>query len=171
MQGHRGDWRLSPALTAAISKPEIAMHDTQDSPSGPIPTGVWVLNEARSKTLAPKSMTLWIIRNTDEELTWVAVETDSSSLTKVLTWKGRYGGAAQVVVGAGIEARLTCSAKEGIRTEGEFPGIGRFTEMCGLVDGGKRMVCSGTVTTPTGVQTYLEDFDWFGESPHPAANR
>jgi hypothetical protein len=116
-------------------------------------------------------MTLWIIRNTDEELTWVAVETDSSHVTKVLTWSGRYGGTPQVVVGAGIEARLTCWAQEGIRTEGEFPGIGPFAEMCRLVDGGKRMICSGKVTTPKGVLTYLEDFDWFGESPHPAGSR
>jgi len=147
------------------------MRDRQDCSSGPIPAGVWVLNEARSKTLAPKSMTLWIIRNTDEELTWVAVETDSSRVTRVLTWSGRYGGIPQVVIGAGIEARLTCEAKEGIKTEGAFPGIGPFVEMCRLVDDGKRMLCSGIVTTPTGVRTYLEDFDWFGESPHPAASR
>lgn len=147
------------------------MQDSRDCPSGPIPAGVWVLNEARSKTLEPKSATLWIIKNTHEELTWVAVETNPSHGTKVLTWSGRYGGAAQVVVGAGIEARLTSKAHEGIKTEGEFPGIGAFVETCKLVDGGKRMLCSGKVTTPTGVRTYIEDFDWFGESPHPAANR
>jgi hypothetical protein len=114
-------------------------------------------------------LTLWIIRNTDSELSWVAVETNASKGTKVLTWSGRYQGAPQVVVGAGIEARLTCDAKEGIRTEGEFPGIGSFVETCKLIDGGKRMVCNGAVTTPAGIQSYIEDFDWFGESPHPAA--
>ena len=55
---------------------------------------------------------------------------------------------------------------KGIRTLAELAA-----EMCGLVDGGNRMICSGKVTTPTGVRTYLEDFDWFGESPHPAASR
>lgn len=144
------------------------MQIPQECQSGPIREGLWVLNEARSSTLAPKSMTLWIIRNTDEELTWVAVETDSAGVTKVLTWRGRYGGEAQVVVGAGIKARLTCEAREGIRTEGEFPGIGPFVEMCTLVDGGERMLCKGEVTTAGGVRTYLEDFDWFGASPHPA---
>lgn len=147
------------------------MRDQQESSSGPIPAGVWVLNEARSQTLASKSMTLWIIRNTTEELTWVAVETDSARNTKVLTWSGRYGGVPQVVIGAGIEARLTCEAREGIQTEGDFPGLGPFVETCRLVDGGRRMLCTGKVTTSAGVQTYLEDFDWFGESPHPAASR
>lgn len=141
------------------------------SPGGPIPAGIWVLNEARSNTLTPKSVTLWIIRNSNEELTWVAVETDSARHTKVLTWSGRYRGAPQIVVGAGIEARLTCEVIEGIKTEGEFPGLGHFVEMCRLADGGKRMVCTGEVATPEGVKTYLEDFDWFGESPHPAAVR
>jgi hypothetical protein len=130
-----------------------------------------VLNEVRSKTLTPKSVTLWIIKNSNEELIWAAVETNSSRVTKVLTWSGRYGGIPQVVTGAGIEARLTCEAKEGIRTEGEFPGIGHFVEMCRLVDGGKRMLCSGKVATPAGVQTYIEDFDWLGESPHVADRR
>lgn len=138
-------------------------------PSGPIPTGVWVLNESRSKLLSPKAMTLWIIKNTQDELTWVAVETDPTRLTKVMSWAGRYGGVPQVVVGAGIEARLTSKANDGIRTEGNFPGSGPFVEMCTLVEGGRRMVCTGTVTTQDGVLTYLEDFDWFGESPHPAA--
>jgi hypothetical protein len=138
----------------------------ESSREGPIPTGFWVLNEARSKALEPKSLTLWIIRNTDTDLSWVAVETNPDKLTKVITWSGQYQGAPQMVVGAGIEARLTCDAKEGIQTEGEFPGIGSFVETCKLVDGGKRMLCTGKVTTPTGVRTYVEDFDWFGESPH-----
>jgi hypothetical protein len=144
-----------------MSETDIATHH-QDWPSGPIPPGVWVLNEARSKTLTPKSVTLWIIKNSNEELIWAAVETNSSRVTKVLTWSGRYGGIPQVVTG---------EAKEGIRTEGEFPGIGRFVEMCRLVDGGKRMLCSGKVATPAGVQTYIEDFDWLGESPHVADRR
>jgi hypothetical protein len=28
------------------------------------------------------------------------------------------------------------------------------------------MICRGEVKTDAGTQTYIEDFDWFGESPH-----
>lgn len=142
----------------------------ESSEGGTIPTGIWVLNEARSQTLEPKSLTLWIIKNTETDLSWVAVETNAAEVTKVITWSGQYGGAPQVVVGAGIEARLTSNAKDGIQTEGEFPGIGAFVETCRLVDGGKRMLCNGRVTTPAGIKTYIEDFDWFGKSPHPVSS-
>jgi hypothetical protein len=31
------------------------------------------------------------------------------------------------------------------------------------------MVCRGEVQTANGAQTYLEDFDWLGPSPHDSA--
>jgi hypothetical protein len=133
---------------------------------GRVPAGIWQLNLERSKTLSPKSMTLWIVKNSGDELTWVAVETNPAQQTQVLSWNGRYGGPPAVVAGAGIEARLTCTPEEGIRTEGEFPGLGPFVEFCRLTDDGKRMICEGHVTTPNGAQNYLEDFEWFGHSPH-----
>jgi hypothetical protein len=135
---------------------------------GRVPAGIWRLNVERSKTLSPKSMTLWIIKNSGDELTWVAVETNPEQQIQVVSWSGRYGGPPATVVGAGIEARLTSSPDEGIRTEGEFPGLGPFVEVCTLTDDGQRMICKGQVTTPQGVQSYYEDFEWLGESPHHA---
>lgn len=139
---------------------------TFPSEGSPIPVGIWQLNLERSRTLSPKSVTLWIIHNSDNELAWVAVESNPDHHSQVISWKGRYGGPPAVVVGAGIEARLTCAPNEGIRTEGEFPGLGHFVETCTLADGGKRLVCTGQVTTPGGVKSYVEDFDWWGQSPH-----
>src|SRR2546421_413145 len=132
----------------------------------PIPAGIWTLNTARSKLLSPKTMTLWIIHNTADELKWVAVETNAQHQTSINSWQGRYGGDAAVVTGAGIKARLTSTAMEGIRTEGEFPGLGRFVEFCRLSEDGRRMICDGEVTTEKGLQKYREDFDWFSDSPH-----
>jgi hypothetical protein len=145
----------------------MATRDTKTA-DGRIPAGIWKLNLERSKTLSPKSMTLWIVKNSGNELVWVAVETNPDQHTQVVSWNGRYGGAPSVVVGAGIEARLTCTPEEGIRTEGEFPGLGPFVEFCTVADGGKRMICRGEVITPGGSQSYLEDFDWVGHSPHQA---
>jgi hypothetical protein len=133
---------------------------------GPIPAGIWKLNTVSSQLLAPKTMTLWIIQNTADELKWVAVETNAEHQTAIHSWQGRYGGEASVVAGAGIKARLTSTVTEGIRTEGEFPGIGRFVEFCRLSDDGRRMICEGEVSTDRGPQTYREEFDWFSDSPH-----
>lgn len=139
-----------------------------DGRTGPIPTGIWRLNPGRSKLLSPKSLTLWIVENGDDRLSWVAVETNPERGTHVISWQGRYGGPPAECVGAGVSARLTCSPPEGIRTEGEFPGIGSFVETCTLDASGKRMICRGEVKTPQGVRTYIEDFDWLEESPHSA---
>jgi hypothetical protein len=136
------------------------------SEGGPVPTGIWKLNLGRSVMLSPKSMTLWIVHNSENELTWVAVESHRERHSQIMSWSGQYGGPPSVVVGAGIEARLTSAPNEGIRTEGEFPGLGPFVEVCTLAEGGKRLVCTGQVTTPDGVKTYIEDFDWWGQSPH-----
>jgi hypothetical protein len=140
----------------------------EDRRTGPIPTGIWRLNPGRSKLLSPKSLTLWIVENRDDRLSWVAVETNPERGTHVISWQGLYGGPPAECVGAGVSARLTGSPPEGIRTEGEFPGIGTFVETCTLDASGKRMICRGKVNTSQGVQTYIEDFDWLGDSPHSA---
>ena len=132
----------------------------------PIPTGLWKLNPARSQMLIPKTMTLWIIENTTDMLRWVAVETPAGRDMAILSWQGRYGGEPSEVVGAGIKARLTSAAAEGIRTEGEFPGLGPFVEFCRLSDDRRHMVCDGEVTTPQGIRRYHEEFDWCCDSPH-----
>jgi len=134
--------------------------------AGPIPTGIWRLNPERSKLLSPKAVTLWIVENHADRLCWVAVETTPERSAHVVSWQGHYGGPPAECVGAGISARLTSSFGEGIRTEGEFPGIGSFVESCTLETDGKRLICRGEVKTADGMRTYIEDFDWLGESPH-----
>lgn len=137
---------------------------------GPIPPGIWRLNEHRSQLLSPKTLTLWIVRNDDQELVWVAVESTPEESHRIVTWKGRYDGSPATCVGAPVLARLTRAARHGIYTEGEFTGVGTFTEVCTLEGDGQRMVCRGEVRTASGAQMYLEDFDWVGPSPHhPAA--
>jgi hypothetical protein len=134
--------------------------------AGPIPTGIWRLNLERSKLLSPKAVTLWIVENYEHRLCWVAVETTPERSAHVVSWRGEYGGPPAECVGTGISARLTSSFEEGIRTEGEFHGIGSFVESCTLEADGRRMICRGEVKTLDGVLTYIEDFDWLGESPH-----
>lgn len=135
---------------------------------GPIPAGIWRLNQDRSKLISPKALTLWIVKNDLQELAWVGVESAPGESVRIVTWRGRYDGSPGTCTGAELQARLTAAAVDGIRAEGEFPGIGQFTEVCSLADGGRRMICRGVVHTASGTQTYLEDFDWVGPSPHQA---
>lgn len=141
----------------------------EEAARGPIPAGIWRLNERRSQLLSPKALTLWIVRNDDRELVWVAVESTPEESHRIVTWRGSYDGSPATCVGAAVLARLTCSAQHGIHTEGEFSGVGAFTEVCTLEDDGRRMVCRGQVQTASGTQKYLEDFDWVGPSPHHPA--
>ncbi len=136
--------------------------------SGPIPAGLWRLDPTRSRLLAPKAMTVWILRNTAEDLEFVAVETEPGRPTRVTAWQGRYGGPPAVMQGAGIEARVTSRHAEGIRTEGTFPGLGAFVEFCRLSEDGRQMICDGEIRTEAGPRTYREVFDWYADSPHPA---
>lgn len=140
-----------------------------EQPRGLIPVGIWRLNERRSQLLSPKALTLWIVRNDDQELAWVAVESTPEESHRIVTWRGRYDGSPATCVGAPVLARLTHAARHGIHTEGEFSGVGAFAEVCTLEDDGRRMVCRGEVQTASGVQMYLEDFDWVGPSPHHSA--
>jgi len=137
--------------------------------SGPIPVGIWRLNQQRSKLPSPKALTLWIVKNDDQELAWVAVESTPEESNRIITWRGRYDGSPGTCSGAAIRASLRSPARNGIHTEGEFGGVGAFSEACILEDNGRRMVCRGEVRTPNGTQTYLEDFDWVGSSPHDSA--
>jgi hypothetical protein len=135
---------------------------------GPIPVGIWRLNEQRSTLLSPKALTLWIIRNDDQELVWVAVENTPQENNRIVTWRGRYDGSPGTCSDAALRARLTSAARDGVHTEGEFCGIGAFKEVCTLADDGRRMICRGQVQTADGTQIYVEDFDWVGPSPHGA---
>src|ERR1700722_14929922 len=134
--------------------------------SGPIPTGIWRLNVEGSKLLSTKAMTLWIVENYQDRLSWVAVETTAERSAHIVSWQGQYRGSPAECVGAGISARLTSSFDEGIRTEGEFPGIGPFVEFCSRGADGKRMICRGLVKSPGRMHTHRGEFDWLGESPH-----
>jgi hypothetical protein len=136
---------------------------------GPIPAGIWRLNERRSRLLSPKELTLWIVRNDGQELIWVGVESTPEEPHRIVTWRGRYDGSPGTCSGAPLAARLTSAPEYGIHTAGEFPGVGLFSEACTLEDDGRRMVCRGQVQTPGGMRTYLEDFDWVGPSPHQPA--
>jgi hypothetical protein len=137
--------------------------------AGPIPVGIWRLNPRRSQLLSPKALTLWIIRNDDQELVWVAVETTAEQSERIVAWRGRYDGSPGTCTDAALSARLIANARKGIHTEGEFSGIGAFSEVCTLTADGRRMVCHGQVQTAAGTRAYLEDFDWVGPSPHEPA--
>jgi len=145
---------------------EVAEGTAGERASGPIPVGIWRLNVARSQLLAPKALTLWIVRNDDRELVWVAVESTPEESCRIVTWRGPYDGSPGTCSDAAIRARLTSAACNGIHTEGEFCGLGTYSEVCTLEDDGRRMVCRGQVQTASGAQAYLEDFDWVGPSPH-----
>ncbi len=140
----------------------------ESSPMGPIPVGIWRLNQSRSRLLSAKAMTLWILQNDGEELAWVAVETNPERVTQVISWRGRYGGVPAKTAGAAaIEARPPAP-----RTKAFVPRANSPAWVPSSRSAHSRKAASAwsakeaKVTTPAGVQHYLEDFDWVSESPH-----
>ena len=131
-----------------------------DMGKGVIPEGIWRLNVARSRKLNPAEHVLWIVRDDGRELAFVSIEVDAAREVKLSSWKGEYGGDPVEVTGTGMMAQVTSSRRGEIVTSGSMPGVGEFVERGEVLDGGRRLLCRGEVTTADGVLTYVEDFDW-----------
>ena len=131
-----------------------------DIGKGVIPEGIWRMNVARSRKLNPAEHVLWIVRDDGRELAFVSIEVDAAREVKMSSWKGEYGGGPVEVAGTGMMAQVTSSRKGEIEISGSMPGLGDFVERGEVLDGGRRLLCTGEVRTADGLLTYVEDFDW-----------
>jgi len=131
-----------------------------DTTKGVIPEGVWVLNVARSRKLNPAEHILWIIRDDGLQLAFVSVELDAEGKLAISSWNGLYNGDPVEVSGTGMMAQIRSDRPGEIVTSGTMPGLGDFVERGRVIDGGRRLLCDGEVSTPDGILTYVEDFDW-----------
>jgi hypothetical protein len=138
-----------------------------DMAKGVIPEGIWRLNVGRSRKLNPAEHVLWIVRDDGRELAFVSIEVDAAREVKLSSWKGEYGGGPVEVTGTGMKAQVESSRRGEIVTSGSMPGVGDFVERGEVLEGGRRLLCTGEVSTPDGVLTYVEDFDWISPSPLP----
>ncbi len=134
--------------------------------AGVIPTGIWVMDEARSRKLVPAALTLWVIRDDGDQLQWVSVETDKAGQTTVNAFAGIYGGPPATVQGNGFVVSLTSPGARQVRVAGEVPGMGPFEETSEISPDGRRMIVNGTVKVGDGETTWYEEFNWTGPSPH-----
>jgi hypothetical protein len=136
--------------------------------TGPIPAGIWRLNTTRSRLLSPKTLTLWIIHNSNEELKWVAVQTDARQRTSVHSWEGHYGGEPEVVA-----ARVSRRVSRVQPQRGFVPrGVSGNRSVHRVLPAQWEWATNDLrreVSTADGPLTYCEDFDWFSESPHSLA--
>ena len=129
---------------------------------GIIPEGIWVLDEARSRMLAPASVILWIIRDDGERLVWVVVETKAKGDISIKSFDGGYGGEPSVVTGSGFVVSLSSPAPRTVRVEGEIPGMGPFHETDVISEDGRQMCVNGEVQAADGVKSWYEEFNWRG---------
>lgn len=140
--------------------------DGGDAAEGIIPTGIWVMDEARSRKLVPASLTLWVIRDDGRTLQWVAVETDKAGRTSINAFEGEYGGPPATVQGNGFVVSLTSPGARQVRVEGTVPEMGPFSEVSEISADGRRMIVNGKVTVGEAETTWYEEFDWQAPSPH-----
>jgi hypothetical protein len=135
---------------------------------GIIPTGIWVMDEARSRKLAPGSLTMWMIRDDGDRMNWVSVETDPAGQITVNSFEGVYGGPPATVQGNGFIVSLTSPGPRSMKVAGEVPGMGPFEEVSVISEDGRTMITNGQVKIGDDVQTWYEEFNWQGPSPHAA---
>lgn len=129
---------------------------------GIIPEGIWVLDEARSRKLIPGGVTLWIVRDDGERLTWVAAEKNGAGEISIKTFDGAYGGDPAIVRGSGFVVSLSSPAPRTARVEGEIPDMGPFSETDEVSEDGRQMRVNGEVQTAEGVKSWYEEFNWLG---------
>lgn len=131
-----------------------------------IPTGLWVMDEARSRKLTPASLTLWVLRDNGRQLVWVSVETDPQGKISVCSFDGTYGGPATTVQGNGFVVSLRSPAPRQVEVSGEVPGMGPFVERSEISEDGRKMIVHGEVRAGNETRTWYEEFNWQGPSPH-----
>lgn len=136
---------------------------------GIVPTGLWVMDEARSRKLTPAALTLWVLRDDGHSLAWVSVETDPAGKIAVNAFDGVYGGPPATVQGNGFVVSLTTSGPGQIEVTGEVPGMGPFRERSQVSGDGRQMIVHGEVRVGDETTTWYEEFNWQGPSPHGAA--
>ncbi|MFC3052857.1 hypothetical protein [Kordiimonas pumila] len=157
-------------LCGSISLAALASgcHADQAGPAdykGNMPEGIWVLNQERSKKFMPGTHTLWVIKDDGQRLVWVSVEADPEGHVRVTSWDGEYGGEPVEVKGSGMMTVVSSPEKGRVLNHGDIPGLGSYSEDCTVMNEGKRMLCTFTLTTSEGVNTYIDDFDWFSAGP------
>lgn len=133
---------------------------------GVIPTGIWVMDEARSRKLVPAALTLWVVHDDGEQLVWVSVETEKSGKIVINAFDGRYGGSPVTVQGNGFVVSLTSPGPRQVRVSGEVPGMGPFEEVSEISADGRQMIVNGKVRSGDGETSWYEEFNWQGPSPH-----
>lgn len=124
------------------------------------------MDEARSRKLTPASLTLWVLKDDGSQLAWVSVETDPQGKISVCSFDGIYSGPPTTVQGNGFLVSLRSPGPRQMEVSGEVPGMGPFTERSEISEDGRQMVVHGEVRVGADIQTWYEEFNWHGPSPH-----
>lgn len=152
----------------ALGGPCLASARTTPSLPGIVPQGFWMLNPSRSHSLNPGRQKLWVIKDDGQELVWVAVTTDNRHHVQIASYHGAYGGPPAPVVGTPMTTRLVARGASSLHNSGTITGMGDYSEDCTVFPNRKRFRCEGNVATRDGDKRYVDDFDWYGASPHSA---
>ena len=171
MRSTAGQWsRASLRLLVRVVLPAIAVlmavpaSADEAVGSGTIPQGIWALNEARSHSLNPGRQILWVVKDDRRSFVWVSIVIHEGKI-QILSYNGVYGGQQTKVDGAPIVAATISTGPHTLRNSGVIQGRGEFFENCRVYRGRKRLRCEGQVRIAGQAVAYVDDFDWFSESP------
>lgn len=124
------------------------------------PPGLWKLNEAESRTLAPKSQLLKIERNDGRLLSFEIREARADGTHTVLKWHGAYDGRPRTISGAPGSLAIAHGPNGSIVISGQQPGGVTLKEVCQVQRHERRLSCSGTQWRAGAKRAdYLEVYD------------
>lgn len=159
--------RVALVTTALVFTVPALTNETTPARAGTIPQGIWELNQERSNSLHTGRQTLWIVKDDGRSFVWASIVIHEGEV-QILSSNGVYGGQWSKVDGAPIEVQTISTGPDKLRNSGTIAGRGRFVENCVVFPDRKRLRCEGELHSDGQKSTYVDDFDWFSESP-PAA--
>jgi hypothetical protein len=134
---------------------------------GTIPEGIWALNEARSQPLLPGRQTLWILKDDGQAFAWVIVVVNDEGIS-ILSHNGTYDGPPANVVGGAMTVQTVSTGPNSLKNYGTIEGVGEYFENCVVGPDGKSLRCEGMLYADGEAKPFVDDFDWFSESPPSA---